>query len=52
VRTLLDGTYGKGPHTAAWDGTDNRGKAVASGIYFCRLKAGVYTATTRLALIR
>lgn len=24
----------------------------ASGIYFCRLKTNVYTATTRLALIR
>ena len=52
VRTLLDETYGKGPHTAVWDGLDNRGTAVASGIYFCRLEAGVYTASTRLVLVR
>ncbi|HVO76689.1 MAG TPA: C25 family cysteine peptidase [Candidatus Bathyarchaeia archaeon] len=52
VRTLLHGTYEKGPHAVVWDGTDDRGRIVASGVYFCRLKAGAYTATTRLALIR
>jgi len=52
VRTLIEGTYETGRHTAVWDGQDARGKTVASGIYFCRLKAGAYTATTRLALIR
>jgi hypothetical protein len=52
VRTLLDRTLDRGRHTAVWDGRDNRGGLAASGIYFCRLKAGCYAATTRLALIR
>jgi hypothetical protein len=52
VRTLVERVYDAGRHAAVWDGTDNRGTAVASGIYFCRFKTGPYEATTRLALVR
>ncbi|MDD4857624.1 MAG: FlgD immunoglobulin-like domain containing protein, partial [Candidatus Krumholzibacteria bacterium] len=52
VRTLVSGTCEKGRHTASWDGRDNGGRQVASSVYFCRLKTGVYTATTRLTLVR
>ncbi|MCX5752902.1 MAG: C25 family cysteine peptidase [Candidatus Krumholzibacteria bacterium] len=52
VRTLVERVYERGRHAAIWDGKDNRGAAVASGIYFCRFRTGVYTATTRLALVR
>jgi hypothetical protein len=52
VRTLVERVYEQGRHAAVWDGKDNRGAAVASGIYFCRFRTGVYTATTRLALVR
>ncbi len=52
VRTLVERVYEQGRHAAVWDGKDNRGAMVASGVYFCRFRAGVYTATTRLALVR
>jgi hypothetical protein len=52
VRTLVEGVRGEGRHTAVWDGTDNRGASVASGVYFCKFSTGVYSATTRLALVR
>jgi hypothetical protein len=52
VRTLYDGIADRGTGFAEWNGKDNRGKTVASGVYFCRFRAGVYTATERLVLLR
>lgn len=37
VRTMRDGISEPGVHRVVWDGRNNRGGAVASGIYFCRL---------------
>jgi hypothetical protein len=39
VATLVDGDVGAGAHEAVWDGRSDRGEAVASGVYFCRLEA-------------
>ncbi len=36
----------------ARNGRDFAGRQVSSGIYFCRLKTGVYTATSRIILLR
>jgi hypothetical protein len=52
VRTVCCGTYPAGVHTALWDGRDNAGREAASGVYFCRLTAGLYAATSRLVLLR
>ena len=35
-----------------WDGRDERGTAVASGVYFLRFTAGQYTKTIRLVLLK
>mgnify|MGYP001024618949 CR=1 FL=1 len=35
-----------------WEGKDESGKEVASGIYFCTLKSGSYSKTEKLVLIR
>jgi hypothetical protein len=39
-------------HDALWDGTNEYGVPVASGVYFCTMKTGIYTATQRLVLVR
>ncbi len=39
VRTLLKGTVAAGRHAVLWDGADDRGAPVASGVYICRLEA-------------
>lgn len=39
VRTLIDERLPAGPHTATWDGRDESGRTVASGVYFCALAA-------------
>ena len=39
VKTLVNRTLKPGPASVTWDGRDDRGRAVASGIYFYRLEA-------------
>ncbi|MDP6418778.1 MAG: CotH kinase family protein [Candidatus Krumholzibacteria bacterium] len=38
VRDLLDGFQEAGDHSLLWDGRDEKGRAVGSGIYFSRLR--------------
>jgi len=52
VRRLVDGVQTAGVHTAQWDGRDNRGVPVASGVYFCRLRAGKVIDTRRIVLLK
>ncbi|KPL05823.1 hypothetical protein AMJ71_10785, partial [candidate division TA06 bacterium SM1_40] len=52
VRELASGTAPAGSHQVAWDGRDERGRKVGSGIYFCRLEAGERSATRRMVLLR
>lgn len=52
VTTLVDGAIAAGPHALAWDGRDNAGRAVASGVYFVRLEAGARTAIQKAILAR
>ncbi len=52
VRTLIDGDRERGYTEASWDGTGNGGRATASGIYFCRLRAGKQNITRKMVLIR
>jgi len=52
VRTLVDGDLAAGPHAIAWDGTDDGGRALASGVYFARLSGAGETRTTKMALLK
>jgi hypothetical protein len=52
VRRLFEGRRAAGEHAAAWDGADDRGVAVSSGVYYYRLSAGGQSASRKLVLIR
>jgi flagellar hook assembly protein FlgD len=52
VRTLVDGPQTAGQKTATWDGKDNRGGSVTSGVYFYRLQAPDYSKTLKMVLLR
>ncbi len=52
VRTLADGTFEPGTHSISWDGTNEGGRDVGSGVYFCRMKAAGFSKTRKLVLIR
>ena len=52
VRTLVDEEKAPGNYKIIWDGKDNAGKEVGSGIYFYQLKTEEYTATKKMVLLR
>jgi len=52
VRTLVDEPKGPGTFKVIWDGKDDLGKDVATGIYFYQLTAGDYKQIKKMALIR
>lgn len=39
VREVLEGVLEAGRHVVVWDGRDQRGEPLASGVYLCRLEA-------------
>lgn len=46
------GTYGAGVHEVAWDGLDDRGRGVRSGVYFIRLEGAGMKLSRRLVVVR
>ena len=52
VRQLIDGYRPPGAHEALWDGRDDRGHAVAGGLYLCRLEVGTDFDTRKMVLLK
>ncbi len=52
VRTLVDGHLPAGGHEAVWLGRSDRGRAVASGTYFVRLRTPEGVETRAISLVR
>ena len=52
VRELTDGRRGAGQHSETWDGMDQAGRGVSSGVYFYRLEAGSFIETKKMVLAR
>jgi hypothetical protein len=52
VRTLVDAEESAGMHTSWWDGRDEQGREVASGVYVYRLQSGAEQFTQRMLLLK
>jgi hypothetical protein len=52
VRTLVDGTLPAGRHAYVWEGRDEGGRPVASGVYFYRLETPEGAFGRRMVLLR
>jgi flagellar hook assembly protein FlgD len=52
VRRLFSGNLAEGSRTLAWDDCDDRGRRVASGVYFVRALVGTSTLTGRVVVVR
>lgn len=52
VRVIANGSMSAGSRVLTWDGRDERGRSVATGIYFYELRSGVSSLRRRMVLIR
>jgi photosystem II stability/assembly factor-like uncharacterized protein len=52
VRKLVNTQQPAGYHTVVWDGRDNAGRPVPSGVYHYRLQAGSFTMTKRMLMAK
>ncbi|MEW5795271.1 MAG: hypothetical protein AB1772_02820 [Candidatus Zixiibacteriota bacterium] len=52
IATLIDESVPPGTHRVIWNGTDDHGRAVASGVCFYRLRAGELVASRKMILLK
>ncbi len=52
VITLMDGMLNTGLQSVEWNGKDNQGHPLASGIYFSQMKIGSVTHTRKMVLVK
>ncbi|MDP2174237.1 MAG: chitobiase/beta-hexosaminidase C-terminal domain-containing protein, partial [Candidatus Cloacimonadaceae bacterium] len=52
VKTFSMQTSAKGNHSVQWNGTDDRGLSVSSGVYYFHLKSGSYSSTKKMVLMK
>jgi C1A family cysteine protease len=52
ITTLEHAHREPGRYSVLWNGSDGAGRGVASGVYFCRIKAGKYSQTRKVLYLR
>ena len=52
VRTLVDGLHAGGRFTVEWNGRNDSGSKVSSGVYFYRLEQPGFSATRKMLLVK
>jgi flagellar hook assembly protein FlgD len=52
VRQMDSGSKTAGVHETRWDGRDNRGRPVASGVYYVRLTGPQQALTRKIVLLK
>lgn len=52
IRTLVQGKLHAGAHNVAWDGRDDMGRSVESGVYLYKLDAGAFKQSKRMTILK
>jgi hypothetical protein len=52
VKTLTSGVRAAGNHRVTWDGTNEHGNDVSSGVYFYRIVSNDYTTSKKMVLLK
>ena len=52
VKMLVNEILPTGQHKVVWNGTDDNGKSVSSGVYFYKMKSGDYQKTRKMILLK
>ena len=52
VRSLYSDWMNRGTHNIIWDGKEDAGQSVPSGLYFISFKTSSYTETRKISLVR
>ena len=52
VKTLVNRKMTAGSHIVAWDGQDNNGNKMASGIYYYRLESGSFNKARKMVMLK
>ena len=52
IMTLQDGMKFSGNYEVQWNGMDQSGDPVSTGVYFCRLQAGTFSQTIKMVYLR
>ena len=52
VKSLVNGPVAGGRHEVTWNGANNRGEQVASGVYFTKFASGGYKSVKKMILLR
>lgn len=52
IRTLINESKSAGEHRAIWNGKDDKGNSVSSGVYFYKLSSGRFSSTKKMILMK
>jgi len=52
IRSLVNGTTPAGDHSVVWNGTDDSGRNLPSGVYFYRLSTPEKTTTLKMVMVK
>jgi len=52
VRSLVNEVKHAGEHTVIWNGTDDNGRAVSSGVYYFKMTAGKFSSTKKMIMMK
>ncbi len=52
VKTLVNTDLPSGNHHAEWNGRDDSGSSVSSGVYFYRMRSGKYSSTRKMVMMK